>query len=84
MRMEIELIQVLIDNMDLLETGLCSLVDKLVVIDKISPFEGHLLLGIIEDNIPEDYWNTDSLFYYPSGEKYRRLAYLERLKKRYL
>lgn len=83
MRLEEELIQVLIDNMDILETGLCSLVDRLVVLDKVSSFEGVLLLEIIEDNIPKDHWNTDSLFYYPPGEKYRRLAYLERLKKNY-
>jgi hypothetical protein len=82
MRTDTELLQLLLDNIDKLETGLCDLIYCLYwdncVIDYI---EQRHLSNIIYDNEPNKIFGLG--YYFPMGLQSPRIEYLKDLIKKY-
>jgi hypothetical protein len=55
-----ELLQVMLDNQDLFETGLCYWVSNLYFSDKIDAIERRLLINYIRDNKPSMFSSIDA------------------------
>jgi hypothetical protein len=81
MKTDVQLLQLLLDNMERLEEGLCLLIYDMRKGNEISVGEYGRLLEIIDNN-PTRYYNS-SLYYFPEGKKKPRIAYLKRLIKKY-
>lgn len=80
MRGGIELLKILLNNIDRLETGLCKLIDDLTFIDSILDYkERTRILMIIQLNRPRD----SGSYYYKKGDISPRKRYLKRLIKKY-
>jgi hypothetical protein len=75
MRTDKELLQVLLDNIDKLEYGLCGLATTLWLNYIISYKELEVIRNIIESNKPKN----ALFFYFPIGQKQPRIEYLQKL-----
>ena len=71
-----KLLQIMLDNMNLLRTGLCWLSNCLVRDNIISLEEMRIILDFIGEH-PTEYYKTN-LYYWPAGEKSPRIAFLKR------
>lgn len=78
MRTEKELLQVLLDNMDLLKTGLCGLSLCLYLKDIIDDKEYELIETYIKEYAPKRYLfeGIESDFNWEAGEKQPRIDWL--------
>ena len=78
MRSEKELLQVLLDNMDYFQTGLCRVITHLYLVDQIKYNELYLVRKYIRKNAPEMYDESGclSVFNWVKGEKQPRIDWL--------
>lgn len=80
MRTDKELLQIAIDNIRHLKTGLCSLFKELWQFGYYTEQEYYQILNLIRCNIPskEDYFIYKG-YYFEPGSKFVRIEYLKKL-----
>ena len=80
MRTDKELLQILLDNIRQLRTGLCYLAKILKYDGIIDHYEYQRLIFIIDNNIPDyDYYVSSGGFYFAKGLQEPRIKYLKTL-----
>lgn len=79
MKTEVELLKLLLSNIDKLESGLCRLIDDLLIYDVIQGDESNRLKRIIRRHTTRRYRNTGSIYYFPRGKRFIRKLYLIKL-----
>lgn len=84
MRSEKELLQILLNNINYLDTGLCKLSQFLFAIDKINWREFNFIIDLLYENITDYYYacNPNRYFFKP-GLKQPRIKYLKELIEKY-
>jgi len=81
-----ELLQILLDNMNLLTSGLCSLAPRLNAIGKLTDEEVMTLWRYIEEHQPYNLYyilskfsdSTEYIFYWEKGKKKPRINWLKK------
>lgn len=81
MRTTKELLEVMLENIDSLESGLCILIHKLVFVTNDISFEEHVRLDeYLKENLPDktfSYEYDPPRFSFPWGEKEPRIKWLK-------
>lgn len=83
-RSDVELLQLLLDNIDELSTGLCQLVGLIYYGGDFSNEESNRLKILIRSNRPDsDIIEDITRYYWPVGEIHPRIDFLKQLIQKY-